>query len=157
MKLFFANILLALVWASMTGEMSLANLLVGAVIGYLVLLILRPILGPSDYFRKLPQTIVFTGYFIREMLLSSLRVGYDVITPTHYSKPGIIAIPLDARTDIEITLLANLISLTPGTLSLDLSPDRSKLYIHAMFAADPDRLRADIKATLEKPLLDLMR
>lgn len=157
MTLFFANILLALIWAAMTGAISMSNLVIGSIIGYLVLLILRPILGPSAYFYKLPQTLRFIVYFFKEMLVSSLRVGYDVITPTHYNKPGIVAIPLDAKTDIEITLLANLISLTPGTLSLDLSPDRSILYIHAMFAADPDRLRSDIKGHLEKRLLELMR
>lgn len=48
-------------------------------------------------------------------------------------KPGVIALPLSARTEMEITLVANLISLTPGTLSLDVSDDRKVLYIHAMF------------------------
>lgn len=69
----------------------------------------------------LPVAIRFRGYFLWQLLLSNLRVAYDVITPRLYMRPGILAVPLDAEIDLEITLLANLITLTPGTLSLDVS------------------------------------
>ena len=72
-------------------------------------------------------------------------------------KPGIVAIPLDAKTDLEITFLANLITLTPGTLSLDCSEDRKTLYIHSMYIDDLEKFRAEIKNTLEKRLLEVMR
>jgi multicomponent Na+:H+ antiporter subunit E len=69
-----------------------------------------------------------------------------------------VGIPLRARTDAEITVLANLISLTPGTLSLDVSPDRRVLYVHAMdLAGGPDALRTDIRDTLEGRVLTLLR
>ena len=72
-------------------------------------------------------------------------------------RPGVIGIPLDAKTDLEITMLANVISLTPGTLSLDVSPDRKTLYIHAMYVVDPDELRREIKDGLERRLMELLR
>ena len=72
-------------------------------------------------------------------------------------RPGIVAIPLEARTDDEITLLANVISLTPGTLSLDVSDDRKVLYIHAMFIDDEQQLRDEIKSGFERRLLDVLR
>ena len=72
-------------------------------------------------------------------------------------RPGVIGIPLDAETDLEITMLANVISLTPGTLSLDVSEDRKTLYIHAMYVENPDDLRTEIKDGLEKRLLELLR
>ena len=72
-------------------------------------------------------------------------------------RPGIIAVPLDAKTDVEITLLANLVSLTPGTISLDVSDDRSVLYVHAMFVEDPQRLCQEIKSGFERRILDLLR
>ena len=65
--------------------------------------------------------------------------------------------PLDAKTDAEITLLANVVTLTPGTLSLDVSPDRSTLYVHAMFLESPEALRRDIKEGFEKRILELLR
>src|SRR5690606_901199 len=97
------------------------------------------------------------AYFLKEMLLANLRVAYDVITPTYYMRPAVVSIPLDARTDLEITLLAMCITLTPGTLSLDVSTDRRVLYIHAMFAEDPDALRHEIKNGFERRLLELLR
>jgi len=84
-------------------------------------------------------------------------VAYDVITPTFYMKPGIVAIPLSAETDLEITLLANLISLTPGTLSLDISDDRKVLYVHGMFINDKDEFIEGVKSGFERRLLEIMR
>jgi multicomponent Na+:H+ antiporter subunit E len=76
-----------------------------------------------------------------------------------YVCPGVIAIPLDARTDAEITLLANLITLTPGSVSLDLSEDRRVLYIHAMYidGGDVEAYRRSIKDGLERRVLELLR
>jgi multicomponent Na+:H+ antiporter subunit E len=74
-------------------------------------------------------------------------------------RPGVVAIPLDARTDAEITLLANLITLTPGTLSLDVSSDRRMLYIHVMYIDNDDleEVRRKIKAGFERRVLEVLR
>ncbi len=71
-------------------------------------------------------------------------------------KPGVIAMPLSARTEMEITMVANLISLTPGTLSLDVSDDRKVLYIHAMFLDNEEELRRNLKE-MEHRALELFR
>ena len=157
MTYFFFNIFLALVWALASGRISLLSLTIGFVFGYAVLWVSQPILGSSRYFRRLPVAIRFAGYFLWQLLLSNLRVAYDVVTPHLYMRPGIVAVPLDARTDQEITLLANLITLTPGTLSLDVSEDRSTLYVHAMFVDSPDSVRDSIKNGFERRLLELIR
>ena len=103
------------------------------------------------------MAIRFSGFFLWQLILSNLRVAYDVITPRLYMRPGIVAVPLDAQTDEEITLLANLITLTPGTLSLGVSEDRRTLYVHAMFVDSPDRVRDSIKNGFERRLLELIR
>ncbi len=158
MNLFLYNVMLASIWAALTGVVTASNLTLGFVIGYVVLAILhRGATGPEPYFRKSAQFVGFMIYFFVELVHSSLRVLHDIVTPKLHMKPGVIAIPLDAETDLEITLLANIISLTPGTLSLDVSPDRKTLYIHAMFVDDPDALRAEIKDGLEHRLLTLLR
>ena len=76
-----------------------------------------------------------------------------------YVCPGVVAIPLDARTNVEITLLANLITLTPGSVSLDLSEDRRVLYVHAMYidGGDVEAYRRSIKEGLERRVLELLR
>ena len=95
-------------------------------------------------------------FFLKE-LVSSVRVAMDVIKPTISFQPGVIAFPLRASSDMEIMLLANVISLTPGTLSLDVSEDRKTLYIHAMYASDPEAVREEIREGLEKRLLKAVR
>ena len=64
--------------------------------------------------------------------------------------PGIVAVPLDLTSDAGITVLANLITLTPGTLSLDVSPDRRTLWVHALDVADPDAFRREVKEGFER-------
>lgn len=152
---FFWNIFLALVWAFAIGQLTLGTLVVGLVLGYVVLWMCRGVLDTTTYCRFVMKLLEFMVYFMWEIIHANLRVAFDVVTPTHYMKPGIIALPLDVKTDIQITLLANLISLTPGSLSLELSTDRSVLYVHAMYIADPEREKQRIKRGLERRLLEL--
>jgi multicomponent Na+:H+ antiporter subunit E len=151
------NIGLALVWALLTGEFRPANLLFGFVLGYFTLFFARRAVGPSDYFTKVPQAIRFVLFFLWELLVANVRVAVDVLTIRPRMRPRIIAVPLDAHSHLEVTMLANLISLTPGTLSLDVATDRRVLYIHAMYAEDPNAVRREIKTGLERRLLMLLR
>jgi multicomponent Na+:H+ antiporter subunit E len=151
------NVFLALAWAALTAEFRPANLGIGFLVGYLILFFSQPVVGRSNYFLKVWQLVVFLLYFLWEMIRASVRVAHDVLTPTIYSRPGVVAVPLDARTDEEITLLANLITLTPGTVSLDVSEDRRVLYVHGMFIDDLEAFRRDLKMGLERRLLEAMR
>ena len=103
------------------------------------------------------RVLWFLLFYTKEVLLSNLRVAYDVLTPSDKSTPAIIAFPLSARTDFEILVVANLISMTPGTLSMDVSSDRRTLYIHAMFVEDREALIADLKTNFEGRALSLLR
>jgi multicomponent Na+:H+ antiporter subunit E len=69
----------------------------------------------------------------------------------------VIGVPLAARTDLEITVLSSMISLTPGTLSLDVSADRKMLYIHAMYLDDVEAARRKIKDGFERRVLEVLR
>ena len=153
------NMLLAATWAVATGQFTLPNVLLGFGLGYLVLYLARRTLGATNYFSKVPTVLRFAVFYLWQLILANIRVAYDVVTPKHYMRPGVIAVPLDVRTDAEITLLANLITLTPGTLSLDLSPDQRILYVHNMYVDDDDVERAArlIKDGLERRVLELLR
>ena len=157
MSVFLLNLLLALLWAAVVGSVDTAHLLTGFVVGYLVLWIARPVLGSTRYFGKFFEALRFVTFFLYELVLSNLRVAWDVLTPKAYRRPGVVAVPLDAETDAEITLLANLVTLTPGSLSLDVSPDRGCLYVHAMFVDEPEQLRQDIKNGFERRVVELLR
>jgi multicomponent Na+:H+ antiporter subunit E len=152
-----SNILLALVWMGLTGSFTGTNLFIGLVLGYLILgSALRDQADFATYAGKIPKAIRFIGFFIKELIRSNLKVAYDVLTPTYYMKPGVIAFPLEARTDGEITVVANLISLTPGTLSLDVSSDRKVLYIHVMYLEDEQSVIENIRY-MEYRALEVLR
>ncbi len=151
------NVFLALIWAAATGNFGPANVLLGFGLGFIVVVFAQRAVGTGGYGRKAVLTVRFVLFFIYELFKANLRVAYDVITPSQYMRPSIVAIPLSVKTDTEITVLANLISLTPGTLSLDVSDDKSVLYIHAMFVDDPDELRHEIKAGFERRVIEVLR
>jgi len=157
MKMLLFNFLVAMNWQALLGRISLADFMVGFALGYVVLWWLQPLIGKSSYFRKLPATARFVLFFSGELVLANLRVAWDVLTPKAYRSPGIVGIPLEARTDVEITLLSLVITLTPGSLSLDVSDDRKVLYIHSMFADDPEEVRKEIKEGFERRVLELLR
>lgn len=146
------NLLLALVWVLLTGSFTGGNFLVGFGFGYLILAFATP---SGRYTRKVPQVLRFALLFLWDLVKANLRVAYDVVTPTHRMRPAVIGIPLELESDGAITLLANLITVTPGTLTLDISPDRRTLYIHAMYMDDEATLRAEIKA-LEQRIRELV-
>jgi multicomponent Na+:H+ antiporter subunit E len=151
------NLMLMLAWGAITGLFSLGNLAVGFVLGYLI--IAFTLTGEerfAKYVRKVPRFGLFIGYFFKALVMSNLRVAYDVLTPTHLMKPAVIRMPLEARTPGEITVLANLISLTPGTLSLDVDEDANILYVHVMYLDGEDVTLAELK-DMERRVLELLR
>lgn len=156
MRLFLANLLLAIVWYAGVGRGGVSELMFGFGVGYFVLWWLRPLLGSTQYFSKLPKVIRFTLFFLKELVESTLRVAYDVVTPAAHRHPGVVAVPLDAESDLEIAALAMLVTLTPGSLGLDVSTDRRTLYVHTMFAEDPGSVRRHIKEGYEARVIELL-
>ncbi len=157
MKTLLLNLFLAVAWMAITGVFTAENLFAGFFLGVAVLWLVQSAGQPSPYFFKFHQILFFLGFFILELIKANLRVAVDVVTPRHRMKPGVLAIPLDIETDAEIMLLSTLITLTPGTLSLDVSEDRKILYIHAMYIDDPETYRQSVKTGFEARVLELFR
>lgn len=141
----------------MTGSFTARTLAFGFALGFVILFFTRRIVGAPNYGRKVVHVLGLALFFLRELITANLRVAFDVLTPGLRIRPGIVAIPLDVTTDAEITLLANLITLTPGTLSLDVSTDRRVLYIHAMYIDDPEAVRQQIKRGFERRVIEVLR
>lgn len=152
------NMLLALAWAALQGEFSLATLLTGHVLGYaiLVMLVRGGVLRDSPYVGRVHLVLGLAAYFVWELVKANLRLALDVATPRFHMKPGIIAVPLDATRDGEILLLSMLINTTPGSVALDVSPDRKTLYVHVMYMHTPDAARDEIKEGFERRVLGVL-
>lgn len=157
MNTFVANLMLAAAWAVFFGGFTWLTLGSGLVVGYGVLWLLQPLTGAGNgYFLRVWYWLKLLVMFLYELVVSSMQVFWDVVTPTHLARPALIEMPLDVRSDAGILLVTNLISLTPGTLSLDVSEDRRTLLIHAMFADDPDAVCRALKAGMEKWVIDAL-
>ncbi len=113
----------------------------------------------QNHFIKLPLMIDLGLFYFKELVISSFQVAYDILTPKSHMNPGVIALPLEAKTNLEISLLANFITLTPGTLSINISDDRSILYVHALFIENVNlkKVERDLKENFEKRLLKITR
>ncbi len=145
-----ALLLLSAAWVALTGEVTPGNVLEGAVLSALVLLLVRFRGRPGLRLSKAPKALGLFLYFLKELLLSNAAVARSILRPVSSLSPGIVAVPLDLTSDAGITVLANLITLTPGTLSLDVSSDRRTLYVHALDVADPDAFRREVKEGFER-------
>ncbi len=158
MTYFLINILLSLLWASLQ-QFRPVDVVGGFVLGYGVIAILSTWLGTqaTQYVRRMPMLLLFVVYYIWELIKSNWFVIRALLRDPKSLKPGIIALELTAKTDLEIVLLNNLITFTPGTLGVDLSDDRRFMFVHVLDVPDPDALKASLKSGLERRLLEILR
>lgn len=152
---FLANLLLTFIWVALTGAFTFANIIFGFVLSYFVLIVITRGSGRARYFKLVPKLVAFIFYFLYQLLKANIQVAWEVGTPKLYMKPGIVGVPLDVKSDAQITLLANLITLTPGTLSLDVSEDKKVLYVHSMYITNREKFIGDIKNGFEKRIIEI--
>ncbi|AIM38731.1 Na+/H+ antiporter subunit E [Sphingobacterium sp. SG20118] len=156
-KQFLMNLLLSFIWVALTGSMYYTNFLFGFMLGFFILWVMNRNEIDQRYFYRVPKTISFLFFFLYQMIIANLQVAYDVITPKYFFKPGIVKYRMDAKSDFEINLLSTFISLTPGTLILDVSDDKKILYIHVMYLHDKQKFMMQLKNNVERKLLEILR
>lgn len=156
-KQFLMNLLLSFIWVALTGSMYYTNFLFGFLLGFGILWIMNRNDSDRRYFYKVPRIVSFVFYFLYQMIKANVQVAYDVMTPRYFMRPGIVRYPMNANTEMEINLLSMMISLTPGTLILDISEDKKTMYIHVMYLDDPEKFVKDTKTGLERRLLEAIR
>ncbi|SCB14374.1 Na+/H+ antiporter subunit E [Rhizobium hainanense] len=157
MILFVFNLLLAIVWVAITGSTSFVNLVFGFLLAAIALAIVRSSYGGVLYLGRIRRILMLLLVFVCELAKSVWAVAVTVMSPRMDVKPGIFAFPLTVDRDFEITLLANLITLTPGTLSVDVSDDRKTLYVHALDCSDPEAIRRSIADGFERRIMEAFR
>ena len=145
-----------LVWLALTGSVSPGNIVLGLAISALCLWLLRHELAKSVI---RPTWGVFPLFlsFLKELAISAYTVARTVLSPHMPIDPALIEYPLSLTRDFEITLLSNLITLTPGTMTVDVSADRKTLLIHALDASDPDAVIASIRNGFERQIREAFR
>lgn len=157
MTAFTMNVLFAVVWVAVSGSATFLNFLFGFLISALAIGLIREQAQGVSYLGRIGRILSLTVLFFKELALSAWKVAVLVTRPKLDVKPGIFAFPLTVDRDFEITLLANLITLTPGTLSVDVSEDRKLLYVHAIDCSDVEGTKRDIAEGFERKIMEAFR
>ena len=158
MTLFFylsLNVFLAVTWMLVNQSATLTDFFVGFVVGYLALTITAP-----GYGRRIFRALFFVFYVVYQIIKSTVIVSVAVLLPNGRVKPGIVAIPLDARSYGEIMLLATVITLTPGTISVETgrrADGKQVLFVHCLLLDDPAAVIDSIKHDFERRIIGFTR
>lgn len=148
------NIIVSFMWMFLTESYTFVTFFLGYIIGAVLLLFLDRFIPGTFYMRKVYRIIILLLIFIRELILSNISIVKMVYGPKLNFEPGIFSYPTELKKDWQITLLANLITLTPGTLSVAISEDQSQIFIHAMHIDTIEDSIKDIKNTFEKAIME---
>lgn len=155
-SLFLSNLLLTLIWVLATGTLTEENLLFGFFLGFMILWIITTNKKESKYFYIVPTVISF----ILTMLWEIVKANFLTVKESIFQdqlEPAIIKYPLEAKTDGEISLLANVVALTPGTVVIDVSDDKKVMFIHVMHLKDRESFIQEIQTKFEDKLLRIIR
>ena len=155
MSLLLLNLLLAFAWAALTGSFQPVDLLFGFALGYLVLWVITRLGKPTGYFKRIPLVLGLLGYFLLDLLRANLRMAGIILSRKMKLRPAVIAVPLILTSEPAIILFSNLMTLTPGTLSLDISTDRRMLYLHTVYLDDPETFKQELIEGYQRRLKEL--
>ncbi|SFP19685.1 Na+/H+ antiporter subunit E [Salibacterium halotolerans] len=151
------NLLMALIWMFMNDAWTFASFISGYAIGVAVLFFLRGFFPQRFYIGWIYAVVKLVFIFLKELILSAVEVVGQILQPKLNIQPGIFAMDIDLHRNWEVTVLSCLITLTPGTLVVDVSPDNQTLYIHAMHLPDIDKAKEDIRNSFEKAIQEVSR
>lgn len=151
------NLIIAVMWMFLSESYTGVSFITGYLLGILLLFLLRRFIPGNFYLRRFYKIIRLTLIFTKELIVSNVVMIKYIYSPKPYVEPGIFELPLDVKSNWEITLLSSFISLTPGTLTIAVSDDNTKLYIHAMNIENVDDEISSIKDTFEKAIMEVTR
>ncbi|MHA6252849.1 Na+/H+ antiporter subunit E [Oceanobacillus sp. CAU 1775] len=149
------NLLIAILWMFLNSSFTVGSFIFGYLIGIFLLFVLRYFFEFDFYMRRVWAFIKLCILFAVELTKANVDMVRVVMRPKLNHKPGIIAVETRLKTELEISLLAALISLTPGTIAMDFSDDNKTLYIHAIDVDDEEEFRDDIQNSFERAILEV--
>ena len=147
--------ILVVVWLLLTHRFTFGNLLLAGILAWLIPIGVGRIRTAAVPVRKPLKMISFAGVLLMDIIVSNIVVAKQVLGSPERLRPGFVAVPLNMQDALPITLLASTISLTPGTVSIEITEDRKTLYVHALHVESETALVARIKHRYEQPLKEI--
>lgn len=151
------NLAVSFMWMFLSESYTFKTFIVGYVLGAVLLLILNRFFPSRFYLRPIYRFLILVFIFVRELISANIDVVKLVYQINPDIEPGIFKLPIEVKKNWEITLLANLITLTPGTLTVAISDDQSTLFIHAMHIDTIDESIYEIKNSFEKAIMEVTK
>lgn len=149
------SLALALIWLLLNNSVAPGQLVLGLLLGWLIPLFTRAFWPDRVRIRRPVVLLRLVGVLLYDIVLANLAVARRILGDPDRLAPAFIEVPLDLEGDLAISLLANTICLTPGTVSARLAADRRSLLVHALDAPEPAATRAQIKARYEAPIKEI--
>ena len=150
------SVILLVIWLLLVNELSIAHLLLGALLGWGVPLYTARFWPDQVQVRRPLLLLRFVGVVLYDILVANVTVASLILGRQERLQPAFLVLPLALRSELAISLLANTVSLTPGTVSAYLSADRRCLIIHSLHTTAPDELLATIRRRYETPLKEIL-
>jgi multicomponent Na+:H+ antiporter subunit E len=158
MRSLVLNVMVAVIWLLLQTSPTLLDFAIGSSLGFLLLFLVRTVLNSGDYVRRVIAANVFVGIFAWEFLRACGQlIRFTLFVPTARLRPDFIIYDVSDLNRMEILLLSHCVSLTPGTCTVDISHDFTRLYLHVLDCPDPAAVRAGIDKTLKRGILAFTR
>ncbi|KAF4325667.1 Na+/H+ antiporter subunit E [Paenibacillus xylanivorans] len=151
------NLIIAFVWMFLNNAWNGVGFLTGYLLGLLLIGSMRRFFPQRFYIVRVWAIIKLIALLFKELVRASIEVIRQIVKPKLDIRPGIFTYQTQLSSDWEVTLLCLLISLTPGSLPLEISGNQRKLYIHALDIKDQQKMSDDIKNTFEKAIMEVTR
>lgn len=126
------SIMLLIVWLMINSTLSLGHIILGSILGICIPLLCGPLRVPQRTVKKPLKAVVYMAIVLKDVIVANIEVALLVIGPQRRIKPGFIAVPLDLPDHLSITVLASTVTMTPGTVSSEVSSDKKWLYVHVL-------------------------
>ena len=149
------SLTLLLVWLLLVNDFSAGQWLLGALLGVLIPLLSRVLWINPPRMRQPWRLLPFFLRVLGDIVVANLQVSRRILGSMDDLQPAFVEVPLEVHDELALTLLTSIVSLTPGTVSADLSDDRRRLLLHCLNVQDSAALVAEIKARYEAPLLEV--
>lgn len=126
------SLLLFIVWLMLNTTVSLGHILLGSVLAIFIPILCEPLRVPQPKIKRPLKAIVYVLVVFKDILVANIEVAFLVVGPMRKIKPGFVAVPIDLPDILPITVLASTVTMTPGTVSAELSKDKKWLYVHVL-------------------------
>ena len=155
----FLSLLLLVCWLWLNNTLEPGHVLLGAALGVAIPYVTRRFWPEPLVVRRPLRVLQYVALVTWDIVIANLQVAAIIVGPLSRLRPAFVRVPLDLRTDFAVTVLASTVTLTPGTVSVEIEDDgngRRMLVVHALRCLDPDDMVRTIKERYERRLKEIL-